>query len=88
MSSRPTELHLLRPVPGDTPIHRLWAGTKLITVASISVVLSVQPSWPAIAIIAGLVAISLLVARIPRGAARPASWARRSALGAWRSGPG
>jgi energy-coupling factor transporter transmembrane protein EcfT len=30
---------LLRPVPGDTVIHRLWAGTKLIAVAGITVAL-------------------------------------------------
>ena len=31
---------LLRPVPGDTVIHRLWAGTKLIAVAGIGVLLT------------------------------------------------
>ena len=32
MSERPprqVEINLLRPVPGDTHIHRLWAGTKV-----------------------------------------------------------
>ncbi|HKH53259.1 MAG TPA: energy-coupling factor transporter transmembrane protein EcfT, partial [Mycobacterium sp.] len=31
---------LLRPVPGDSIIHRLWAGTKLIVVAGIGVLLT------------------------------------------------
>jgi energy-coupling factor transporter transmembrane protein EcfT len=66
---RPAELHLLRLVPGDSPVHRLWAGTKLVAVATLSVVLSLQPTWPAIAVTAGFVAISLVLARIPRGAA-------------------
>ena len=30
---------LLRPVPGDSVIHRLWAGTKLVVVAGIGVVI-------------------------------------------------
>ena len=36
---------LLRPVPGDTVIHRLWAGTKLIVVAGIGVLLTFYPGW-------------------------------------------
>ena len=59
---------LLRPVPGNSVIHRLWAGTKLLALVAIAVALSVQPSWPAIAVIAPLVAAGVLVARIPRGA--------------------
>nr|MDQ2723457.1 energy-coupling factor transporter transmembrane protein EcfT [Actinomycetota bacterium] len=37
---------LLRQVPGDTVIHRLWAGTKLLCVAIIALTLSLVPSWP------------------------------------------
>jgi energy-coupling factor transporter transmembrane protein EcfT len=69
VSRRPAEIHLLRLVPGDTPVHRLWAGTKLIAVAGLSLALSVQPTWPGIGIGAGFVMLSLLVARIPPGAA-------------------
>jgi energy-coupling factor transporter transmembrane protein EcfT len=69
VSRRPAEIHLLRLVPGDTPVHRMWAGTKLIAVAGLSLALSLQPTWTAIAIGAGFVLLSLLVARIPVGAA-------------------
>jgi energy-coupling factor transporter transmembrane protein EcfT len=69
MSRRPAEIHLLRLVPGDTPVHRLWAGTKLLAVAALSLVLSYQPTWPAIGVGAGFVFGSLLLARIPPGAA-------------------
>jgi energy-coupling factor transporter transmembrane protein EcfT len=69
MSRRPAELHLLRLVPGSTPVHKLWAGTKLIAVATIGGVLSFQPTWPAIAVSAAFVAFSLALARIPFGAA-------------------
>jgi energy-coupling factor transporter transmembrane protein EcfT len=65
---RPTELTLLRPVPGTSPIHRLWAGTKLISLTMIALVLSFRPQWPAIGMGAALVAAGLVVARIPRGA--------------------
>jgi energy-coupling factor transporter transmembrane protein EcfT len=69
MSRRPAEIHLLRLVPGDTPVHRLWAGTKLVSVGVLSLVLSFQPTWQAIGVFAGLVLMSLLLARIPLGAA-------------------
>ena len=36
---------LLRPVPGRTVIHDLWAGTKLIVVAGIGVLLTFYPGW-------------------------------------------
>lgn len=59
---------LLRPVPGDTVIHRLWAGTKLVTVLALSVLLMFYPGWLPIALIAVLVAAAVMLARIPRGA--------------------
>jgi energy-coupling factor transporter transmembrane protein EcfT len=66
---RPTELNLLRPIPGNTPIHRLWAGTKLIALATLVTGLSYNPSWLALAIGAVFVSACLLLARIPPGAA-------------------
>ena len=65
-SGEPT---LLRPLPGDTPIHRLWAGTKLLGVAAVAVVLSVRPEWTAVGVLGGLVLAGLIIARIPLSAA-------------------
>ena len=65
---RTPELTLLRPVPGNSPIHRLWAGTKLISLTVIALVLSSRPEWPTIGVGALLVGAGLLAARIPRGA--------------------
>jgi energy-coupling factor transporter transmembrane protein EcfT len=65
---RRAELTLLRPIPGDTAMHRLWAGTKLVAVVALALVLFFKPTWPAIAAGAGLVALAWAVARIPRGA--------------------
>ena len=46
---------LLRPVPGRTVIHDLWAGTKLIVVAGIGVLLTFYPGWVPIGFVAALV---------------------------------
>lgn len=59
---------LLRPVPGNSAMHRLWAGTKLIVVFGISVLLTFYPGWAPIGAVALLVFGAARVARIPRGA--------------------
>jgi energy-coupling factor transport system permease protein len=65
---RPTRaIVLLRPVPGRTAIHDLWAGTKLLAVAAIGVLLTLYPGWVPIALVAALVVVTARVARIPRG---------------------
>ena len=58
---------LLRPVPGHSVIHELWAGTKLIVVAGIGVLLTFYPGWVPIAAVAALVLTTAWLARIPRG---------------------
>ena len=58
---------LLRPVPGRTVIHDLWAGTKLIVVAGIGVLLTFYPGWVPIGAVAALVLFAAWLARIPRG---------------------
>jgi energy-coupling factor transport system permease protein len=58
---------LLRPVPGDSVIHGLWAGTKLLVVAGIGVLLTFYPGWVPIALVAVLALITAALARIPRG---------------------
>ncbi|GFG75403.1 energy-coupling factor transporter transmembrane component T family protein [Mycobacterium botniense] len=68
-SRRPSRpVVLLRPVPGRSPVHELWAGTKLIVVASISVLLTFYPGWVSIGLVAAFVLAAGRVARIPRGA--------------------
>lgn len=68
MSRQRRPVVLLRPVPGDTVIHRLWAGTKLITVFALSVLMVLYPGWVPIALVTLLVVIAVVLARIPRGA--------------------
>ncbi len=66
-SRRDTELTFLRLVPGDSAVHRLWAGTKLLVAAELALMVSISPTWPMVAVVAGVVALELLVARIPLG---------------------
>ncbi len=64
----PRPVVLLRPVPGRSAIHELWAGSKLIVVFAISVLLIFYPGWAPIGLLAALVLVAARVARIPRGA--------------------
>ncbi|WP_330183526.1 energy-coupling factor transporter transmembrane protein EcfT [Nocardia sp. NBC_01503] len=58
---------ILREVPLDSPVHRLWAGTKMIWVFVFSVLLMFTPSWTLL----GLGTVTLigigLAARLPLG---------------------
>jgi energy-coupling factor transport system permease protein len=59
---------LLRPVPGTSAIHKLWAGTKLLVVGGISILLTFSPGWITIGLVAALVLTAVRMARIPGGA--------------------
>ncbi|WP_083067114.1 energy-coupling factor transporter transmembrane component T family protein [Mycobacterium arosiense] len=59
---------MLVPVPGDSTIHSLWAGTKLLVVFGVSVLLTFYPGWATIGLVAALLAAAVRIARIPRGA--------------------
>jgi energy-coupling factor transport system permease protein len=53
----------------------LWAGTKLLAVAAISITLSYFPSWASIGVVLVLLLVAVLVARVPGGAwPRPPKW--------------
>lgn len=58
---------LLRPVPGRSAINELWAGTKLLVVAGIGLLLTFYPGWVPIGAVAVLVLTAAWLARIPRG---------------------
>lgn len=65
----------LRQVPGNSVVHRLWAGTKLIIVALLGVMMWVLPSWPSLGLVAAVVVVTALLAGIPLGAIpRPPWW--------------
>ncbi|MDY6810275.1 energy-coupling factor transporter transmembrane protein EcfT [Gordonia sp. HNM0687] len=65
----------LRQVPGDSLVHRLWAGTKLVVVFVLGAMTWVLPSWPALGMVAAVVVITAIIAGIPLGAIpRPPWW--------------
>ena len=57
---------LLRPVPRETSLHRVWAGTKVLSAAALSVAVSFAPSWTGLGILLAVLVVGVLVARIPR----------------------
>ena len=59
---------LLRPVPGRSVVHELWAGTKLLVVAGIGVLMTFYPGWIPIALVAVLVLVTSRLAGVTRGA--------------------
>ena len=73
---RPARLTLLREIKVDSPVHQLWAGTKLLAVAALSITLSYFPSWGSIGLVVALLLATAAMAHIPRGA-----WPRRGGFG-------
>ncbi len=72
---RPARITLLREIKVDSPVHGLWAGTKLICVGGLSLTLSLYPSWGAIGVMVVLLLTATLLARVPAGAwPRPPVW--------------
>ncbi|WP_330228327.1 energy-coupling factor transporter transmembrane protein EcfT [Nocardia sp. NBC_00508] len=65
---------LLRQVPVDSPVHRLWAGTKMIGVFLISLLLMFLPSWPVLGVMVVLLVFVGVVARLPLGTLPRLSW--------------
>jgi energy-coupling factor transporter transmembrane protein EcfT len=68
------EIHVVRFVPGTSPLHRMWAGTKLVALGLLSIALLVWPSWKSIGIVGALVLIAFLAARLPRGISPRLPW--------------
>jgi energy-coupling factor transport system permease protein len=66
---------VLREVPGDSVVHRLWAGTKLIAAGALSVLLMALPTWPTLGLVAGFLIVTGAVAGVPPSALpRPPRW--------------
>lgn len=65
---RPRSFVLLRKVDLDTPVHRLWAGSKLLGAAGLSLTVSLVPTWSAVGVMVALLLTTILIARIPRSA--------------------
>lgn len=59
---------LLVPVPGTSKIHELWAGTKLLVVLGVSILLTFYPGWATVGLMLVLLITAARLAHIPRGA--------------------
>lgn len=58
---------LLREVPVDSVVHRLWAGTKMIAAFLISMLLMFQPMWPVLGVMVLFLIFIWVMARLPLG---------------------
>ena len=61
------EIHVVRFVPGTSPLHRMWAGTKLVALGALSISLLLWPSWKSIGIVGPLVLIAFFVSASAKG---------------------
>lgn len=68
-SSPVTDINLFRYVPGNSPIHRLWSGTKVVALVAIGIAVSLNPTWPALGLVVALLAVVMIMSRVPPGAA-------------------
>ncbi|WP_132993397.1 energy-coupling factor transporter transmembrane component T family protein [Gordonia zhaorongruii] len=69
------QIPMLRQIPGDSPVHRLWAGTKLVIVFVLGLMTWILPSWPALGFVAVCLIAFAVIAGIPVGALpRPPWW--------------
>ncbi|AFC43275.1 MULTISPECIES: energy-coupling factor transporter transmembrane component T family protein [Mycobacterium] len=64
----PRPVVLLVPVPGTSKIHELWAGTKLLVVLGVSILLTFYPGWASVGLMLVLLITAARLAHIPRGA--------------------
>ncbi|WP_067673354.1 energy-coupling factor transporter transmembrane component T family protein [Nocardia miyunensis] len=65
---------LLREVPVQSPVHRLWAGTKMIAVFLISLIVLFQPSWPVLGLMTAFLIAVGAVAHLPPGTLPRPPW--------------
>ncbi|MBH0781603.1 energy-coupling factor transporter transmembrane component T family protein [Nocardia bovistercoris] len=65
---------LLRQVPVSSPVHDLWAGTKMIGAFLISALLVVWPSWTVLGAMVVFLVVVGVVARLPLGTLPRLPW--------------
>ncbi|MFC4124621.1 energy-coupling factor transporter transmembrane component T family protein [Nocardia rhizosphaerae] len=65
---------LLREVPVDSVVHRLWAGTKMIAAFLISLLLMFLPTWPVLGVMIAFLVVIWLLARLPLGTLPRLPW--------------
>lgn len=66
---------LLRRLPHDSSVHRLWIGTKLFALLALTVATGLNTGWAQLLAVTGIVALTLIGARVP--------WRARPRLPTW-----
>lgn len=78
MAARPARdrsIQLLRLIPGESPLHRMWPGTKLGIVVLVGVATMIRPTWTAVGVTAGALMLGFVAARVPVAALPlPPTW--------------
>jgi energy-coupling factor transport system permease protein len=59
---------LLKRLPGNSLMHRLWAGTKLLGLAILTIAVLLRPSWGMIIALGVVTVVVVIAARVPRSA--------------------
>src|SRR5437867_13193 len=73
--TRERQVNLFRYVPSTSPVHRMWAGTKMACLTAVSLTVIAKPTWTSIAITAVLAATYALVSGLPRSVVgQPPRW--------------
>ncbi|GLZ49387.1 hypothetical protein Acsp06_55720 [Actinomycetospora sp. NBRC 106375] len=68
-------LGAVRTLPGPSPMHRVWAGTKIAALLAMALALAIDPTWPTLGAATAALLTGALAARLPRGAIpRPPRW--------------
>lgn len=66
---------VLRTLPGTSPLHRLWAGTKVAALLALALTLAIDPAWSTLAGAAAVLLAGAVAAHLPwRAAPRPPRW--------------
>ncbi|HEX6453764.1 MAG TPA: ATP-binding cassette domain-containing protein [Trebonia sp.] len=65
---------VFRAVPGTSPLHRVGAAAKLLSLAAVTITSLLLPGWPTIAVLSVLVVAAGAAARLPRSVVPRISW--------------
>jgi energy-coupling factor transport system ATP-binding protein len=65
---------ILRRLPREGLMHRMWVGTKLAVLALLTVATLLDPSWAQLAATALVVLLAVITARVPRSAVPRFPW--------------
>ncbi len=70
-----TAAQVLRHVPGTSPVHRMWAGTKIAVLVALGLTVAAVPTWPVELATLAVLGTGAAAARLPwHWLPRPPRW--------------